>query len=122
MKIVNVGVEQVVVICVDGILSMLVMFDYDEKLIGDVILWMDNWVLVQVCKIEVSGYQVLRCSCVGVSVEMVILKIFWLKEMVLEVFVVMCWFVELVDFIVLKLFGMFILGFNQIINCWFYDF
>lgn len=121
MKIANVAAEQVVAICADGTSSTLVMLDHDQKPIGDAILWMDNRASAQARKIEASGHQALRRSRAGVSAETAIPKILWLKETAPEVFAATRWFVELADFIALKLSGTLTLGLNQTINRWFQD-
>lgn len=121
MRAGRIAAEQVVAICADGTSSTLVMLDDEEKPIGDAILWMDNRASAQARKIEASGHPALRRSRAGVSAETAIPKILWLKETAPEIFASTRWFVELADFIALRLSGELTLGLNQTINRWFHD-
>jgi ribulose kinase len=112
---------QVVAISADGTSSTLVMLDAGGEPISDAILWMDNRASPQARRIEASRHPALRRTRAGVSAETAIPKILWLKENEPEIFARTRWFVELADFIALKLSGRLTLGQNQTINRWFFD-
>jgi len=121
MRIAEVSPSQVAAICADGTSSTLLMLDEDGEPIGEAILWMDNRASPQAQRIGATGHPALRRSRAGVSAETAIPKILWLKENRPELYARARWFIELADFIALRLLGELTLGQNHTINRWFYS-
>lgn len=112
---------QVRAICADGTSSTMVMLDEDLEPVGKAILWMDNRASPQARRIEQSAHPALRPSQGGISAETALPKILWVKEVEPERFDRSRWFVEMADYMALKLSGVLTLGLNQTINRWFHD-
>lgn len=112
---------RIAAICADGTSSTLVALDADLEPVSEAILWMDNRASPQARRIEATGHAALRRSRAGVSAETALPKILWLKEETPERFARTRWFVEMADYLALKLSGRLTLGQNLTINRWFYD-
>lgn len=112
---------RIAAICADGTSSTLVSLDEALEPVADAILWMDNRASPQARRIEQSGHPALRRSRAGVSAETALPKILWLRDNAPDSFAATRWFVEMADFIALRLSGRLTLGQNQTINRWFYN-
>ncbi len=112
---------RIAALCADGTSSTVVCLDEAQTPVGDAILWMDNRASVEARRIEACGHPVLRRSRAGVSAETALPKIMWLKENEPERFARTRWFVEMADYLALRLSGKLTLGQNLTINRWFYD-
>ncbi|MGO4853575.1 FGGY-family carbohydrate kinase [Phaeovulum sp. W22_SRMD_FR3] len=110
---------RIAAICAGGTSSTLVALDAAQDPVGPAILWMDNRASPQAHRIEASGHPVLRRSRAGVSAETALPKILWLKDNAPEAYADTRWFVEMTDFIALRLSGQLTLGQNHTINRWF---
>ncbi|SEM42372.1 Ribulose kinase [Gemmobacter aquatilis] len=108
-------------ICADGTSSTLVALGADLQPLAPAILWMDNRASPQARRIEATGHPALRRSRGGVSAETMIPKILWIKDNDPALFDRTRWFVEMSDYIALRLSGEVTLGLNQTINRWFHD-
>lgn len=108
-------------ICADGTSSTLVALDENLSPIGEAILWMDNRASPQAHQIQASGHPALRRSRGGVSAETALPKILWIKQQEPERYARTRWFVEMADYMALRLSGQLTLGLNHTINRWFYD-
>lgn len=121
MEKAGVAPGQVRAICADGTSSTMVMLDEALQPLGDAILWMDNRASLQAQQIQRTGHPALRRSQGGISAETALPKILWIKEMEPERFTRTRWFVEMTDYMALRLSGELTLGLNQTINRWFHD-
>jgi ribulose kinase len=108
-------------ISADGTSSTLVALDANLQPVMPAILWMDNRAATQARRMTASGDPALRRSRRGVSSEWMIPKILWLKEARPDLFEKSRWFVEMTDYLALRLTGRLTLGLNHITNRWFYD-
>lgn len=117
----GVALHRIGAICADGTSSTLVALDAALNPIGPSILWMDNRASPQARRIEASGHPALRRSRGGVSAETMIPKILWIKDNDPALFDRSRWFVEMTDYMALRLSGQLTLGLNQTINRWFHD-
>ncbi|NKN38174.1 xylulose kinase [Agrobacterium sp. a22-2] len=117
----GVSIGQVAAICADGTSSTLVMLGENGEPLADAILWMDNRASPQARRIEQSGHPALRRSRAGVSAETAIPKILWLRDNDPDLFRQTRWFMELADYIALRLSNRLTLGQNHTINRWFFD-
>lgn len=116
----GVAPARIAAICATGTSSTLVSLDAGQEPVGPAILWMDNRASPQAHRIEASGHRVLRRSRAGVSAETALPKILWLKESAPEAYAKTRWFVEMTDYMALRLSGQLTLGQNQTINRWFF--
>ncbi|SIQ95954.1 ribulokinase [Rhizobium sp. RU20A] len=114
-------VDRIFAICADGTSSTVVALDEQLEPTMPAILWMDNRASPQARSMTQSNDPALRRSRLGVSSEWAIPKILWLKENRPEIFRRSRWFVEMADYLALKLTGKLTLGHNQITNRWFFD-
>jgi sugar (pentulose or hexulose) kinase len=112
---------RVAAICADGTSSTLVALDAELAPVAEAILWMDNRASPQARRIEATGHPALRRSRAGVSAETALPKILWLRENAPDLFGRTRWFVEMADYLALRLSGRLTLGQNLTINRWFYD-
>jgi len=108
-------------ISADGTSSTLVALDENLQPVMPAILWMDNRAAAQARRMTASGDPALRRSRRGVSSEWMIPKILWLKETRPGLFEKTRWFIEMTDYLALRLTGRLTLGLNHITNRWFYD-
>ncbi|MDO6966903.1 FGGY-family carbohydrate kinase [Rhizobium alvei] len=108
-------------ISADGTSSTLVALDENLEPVMPAILWMDNRAAAQARRMTATGDAALRRSRGGVSSEWMIPKILWLKESRPDLFDKVRWFVEMTDYLALRLTGRLTLGLNHITNRWFYD-
>ncbi|OJF97399.1 FGGY-family carbohydrate kinase [Pararhizobium antarcticum] len=108
-------------ISADGTSSTLVALDRDCVPTMPAILWMDNRASPQARRMMETNDPALRRSQLGVSSEWMIPKILWMKENRPEIYERSRWFVEMTDYLALRLTGLLTLGLNQITNRWFYD-
>lgn len=111
----------VLALCADGTSSTLVALDKELEPTAPAILWMDNRASPQARRMMQTGDAALRRSRLGVSSEWMIPKILWLNEKRPKIFERSRWFVEMADYLGLRLTGKLTLGLNQITNRWFYD-
>lgn len=116
----NIDPARVAALCADGTSSTLVCLDAALLPVGDAILWMDNRASVEAHRIEATGHPALRRSRAGVSAETALPKIMWIKSNEPDRFARTRWFVEMADYMALKLSGQLTLGQNLTINRWFY--
>jgi ribulokinase len=112
--------RNVLAICADGTSSTFVALDADLRPTAPAILWMDNRASPQAQRIGQSRDPALGRSKGGVSSEWMIPKILWFKENEPALFARSRWFVEMADYLALRLSGELTLGLNQTINRWFY--
>lgn len=112
---------RIVALCADGTSSTVVCLDEARHPVEDAILWMDNRASVEARAIEATGHPVLRRSRAGVSAETALPKILWLKTHEPDRFARTRWFVEMADYMALRLSGRLTLGQNLTINRWFYN-
>lgn len=112
---------RIAAICADGTSSTLVSLDDRLEPVSEAILWMDNRASVQARAIEATGHAALRRSRAGVSAETALPKILWLRDNAPEQYGRTRWFVEMADYLALRLSGRLTLGQNLTINRWFYD-
>jgi sugar (pentulose or hexulose) kinase len=112
---------RIAAICADGTSSTLVAHDAELAPVAEAILWMDNRASPQARRIEATGHPALRRSRAGVSAETALPKILWLRENAPDLFGRTRWFVEMADYLALRLSGRLTLGQNLTINRWFYD-
>ena len=121
--IVEAGVDpsRISAICADGTSSTLVGLTDSLEPVADAILWMDNRASVEARQIEATRHPVLRRSRAGVSAETALPKIMWLKKNEPALYKRTRWFVEMADYIALRLSGRLTHGQNLTINRWFYD-
>lgn len=117
----GVSPADIVAISADGTSSTLVALDADREPIGSAILWMDNRASSQARRMTATGDPTLARCRAGVSSEWMIPRLLWLKEKRPETFLRARWFVEMADYMALRLSGRLTLGLNQITNRWFYD-
>lgn len=113
--------DRIVAISADGTSSTCVALDADLRPTRPAILWMDNRASAQARRMTDCGHAALRRSRGGVSSEWMIPRLSWLKEAEPAVFERSRWFVEMADYLALRLSGRLTLGLNQITNRWFYD-
>lgn len=113
--------SRIAAICADGTSSTLVALDDGLAPIGEAILWMDNRASPQARTIEASGHPALRRSRAGVSAETALPKILWLRDNDPARFAAARWFVEMADYLALRLSGQLTLGQNLTTNRWFFD-
>ncbi len=101
------GVDPVEVdaICADGTSSTVVALDVDERPTRPAILWMDNRASAQARRIMETGHPALSRSKIGVSSEWELPKLLWMKANQPEIFERSRWFVEMADYLALKLSG-----------------
>ncbi|MCB1354858.1 MAG: carbohydrate kinase [Rhodobacteraceae bacterium] len=121
IRMADVSPRQIAAICADGTSSTLVALDAGLQPTMPAILWMDNRASPQARRMAATGDAALRRSRIGVSSEWAIPKILWLRETRPEVFDRSRWFVEMADYLALRLSGALSLGLNHITNRWFYD-
>ncbi|AMY72000.1 FGGY-family carbohydrate kinase [Frigidibacter mobilis] len=112
---------RVAAICATGTSSTMVALDTGLQPLGDAILWMDCRASPQARRIEATGHPALRRSRAGVSAETALPKILWVKDTAPALYDRSRWFVEMADYLALRLSGELTLGQNQTINRWFYD-
>lgn len=112
--------RDVLAICADGTSSTFVALDANLRPTAPAILWMDNRASPQAQRIGQSRDPALGRSKGGVSSEWMIPKILWFKENEPALFARSRWFVEMADYLALRLSGELTLGLNQTINRWFY--
>lgn len=112
---------RIAALCADGTSSTLVCLDARLEPVGDAILWMDNRASVEARAIEATGHPVLRRSRAGVSAETALPKIMWIKAHEPARYAETRWFVEMADYMALRLSGRLTLGQNLTINRWFYN-
>lgn len=108
-------------ISADGTSSTCVALDAGLRPTRPAILWMDNRASAQARRMDETGHAALRRSRGGVSSEWMIPRLLWLKERERTTFERSRWFVEMADYLALRLSGRLTLGLNQITNRWFYD-
>ncbi|RGP35180.1 FGGY-family carbohydrate kinase [Pseudotabrizicola alkalilacus] len=113
--------DRIAAICASGTSSTMVALDDALNPLGEAILWMDNRASPQARRIEATGHPVLRRSRAGFSAETALPKILWLRENAPDVFGRSRWFVEMADYLALRLAGELTLGQNLTTNRWFYD-
>lgn len=112
---------RIAAISASGTSSTLVALDEHLNPLGEAILWMDNRASPQARRIEATGHPVLRRSRAGVSAETALPKILWLRDNAPVVYASSRWFVEMADYLALRLSGELTLGQNLTTNRWFYD-
>lgn len=117
----NIAPSRIAALCADGTSSTLVCLDARLNPVGDAILWMDNRASVEARAIEATGHPVLRRSRAGVSAETALPKIMWIKAHEPARFSETRWFIEMADYMALRLTGRLTLGQNLTINRWFYN-
>jgi len=117
----GVAPADIVAISADGTSSTLVALDEAGEPIGPAILWMDNRASAQARRMTATGDAALARCRAGVSSEWMIPRLLWLKEKRPDTFTRSRWFVEMADYMALRLSGRLTLGLNQITNRWFYD-
>lgn len=108
-------------ISADGTSSTLVALDRNCEPTMPAILWMDNRASLQARRMMETNDPALRRSHLGVSSETMIPKILWIKENRPDIYERSRWFVEMTDYLALRLTGRLTLGLNHITNRWFYD-
>jgi len=108
-------------ISADGTSSTLVALGEDLAPVRPAILWMDNRASAEARTMTATGDPALRRCRAGVSSEWMIPRILWLAGREPESFAATRWFVEMADYLALRLSGRLTLGHNQITNRWFYD-
>lgn len=113
--------EDVLAICADGTSSTFVALGADLRPVAPAILWMDNRASPQARRIGASKDPALGRSKGGVSAEFMLPKILWFKENEPALFDATRWFVEMTDYMALRLSGELTLGLNHTINRWFHD-
>lgn len=121
MREAGVSASDVVAISADGTSSTLVALDADLDPIGPAILWMDNRASAQAQRMTATGDDALGRCRAGVSSEWMIPRLLWLKERRPAEFERTRWFVEMADYLALRLSGRLTLGHNQATNRWFYN-
>jgi ribulokinase len=112
---------RIIAISADGTSSTCVALGADLEPTCPAILWMDNRASAQARRMTASGHAALRRSQGGVSSEWMIPRLLWLRETEPAIFDRSRWFVEMADYLALRLSGRLTLGQNQITNRWFYD-
>lgn len=112
---------RIAALCADGTSSTVVCLDEGLTPVQDAILWMDNRASVEARAIEATGHPALCRSRAGVSAETALPKIMWLKSHEPDRFARTRWFVEMADYMALRLSGRLTLGQNLTINRWFYN-
>lgn len=113
--------DRIAAICASGTSSTMVSLDERLNPLGEAILWMDNRASPQARRIEATGHPVLRRSRAGVSAETALPKILWLRDNAPALYERSRWFVEMADYLALRLSGELTLGQNPTTNRWFYD-
>lgn len=117
----GVSAADVTAISADGTSSTLVALDADLQPIGPAILWMDNRASAQARRMTATGDDALARCRAGVSSEWMLPRILWLAERRPAEFERTRWFVEMADYLTLRLSGRLTLGHNQATNRWFFD-
>ncbi len=117
----NVAPHRIAALCADATSSTLVMLDGNLQPVDDAILWMDNRASAEAHRIEATHHPILRRSRAGVSAETALPKILWVKTHRPAQYDATKWFVEMADYMALRLSRKLTLGQNQTINRWFYD-
>jgi len=108
-------------ISADGTSSTLVALDSNLQPTMPAILWMDSRAARQARRMTQTNDSALRRSRLGVSSEWMLPKILWIKETTPAVYERSRWFVEMTDYLALRLTGRLTLGLNHATNRWFYD-
>ncbi|BDU38304.1 carbohydrate kinase [Vibrio nigripulchritudo] len=117
----DISPAQIRAVAVDGTASTVVCVDEHGESIGPAILWMDARASDQAENIFRTGHPALERSSAGVSSEMMLPKLLWLKEHDPERFAQSRYFMEEVDFLTMKLSGVPALSINHITHRWFYN-
>ncbi|MGQ3214240.1 MAG: FGGY-family carbohydrate kinase [Shinella sp.] len=117
----GVSIADIRAISADGTSSTLVALDHGLQPTMPAILWMDNRAAQQARRMTETKHPALRRSRLGVSSEWMLPKILWIKETLPDVYERSRWFVEMTDYLALRLTGRLTLGLNHITNRWFYD-